>query len=85
VLTDAGFTGIAFARSEHVFHVGTDTDDAFGFMSQLNVLQMMMEDLDEPAKAQAFENLRAAIAAHESPDGVVFRSAAWMMTARKPD
>jgi SAM-dependent methyltransferase len=85
VLTDAGFTDIAFARSEHVFHVGTDTDDAFGFMSQLNVLQMMMEDLDEPAKAQAFENLRAAIAAHESPDGVVFRSAAWMMTARKPD
>jgi SAM-dependent methyltransferase len=84
VLTEAGFTDIAFDRSEHSAHFGSDAEDAFGFVSQLNVLVSLMEDLDEPAKAQALENLRATAAAHETPGGVVFRSMAWMVSARKP-
>ena len=84
VLTEAGFTDVAFDRSEHAAHFGSDADDAFGFVSQLNVLRALMEDLDEPSKAQAFENLRATAAAHETPDGVIFRSASWVVTARKP-
>ena len=84
VLTEAGFTDIAFDRSEHSAHFGSDAEDAFGFVSQLNVLVSLMEDLDEPAKAQALENLRATVAAHETPGGVVFRSMAWMVRARKP-
>ena len=45
---------------------------------------MMLADLDEGAKARALDNLRATIAAHETPDGVVFRSAAWVITAAQP-
>ena len=84
VLTEAGFTDVAFDRSEHSAHFGSDAEDAFGFISQLNVLQTMMEDLDEPTRAKGFENLRATVAAHETPDGVVFRSASWVVSARKP-
>jgi len=84
VLTGAGFTDVAFTRSEHAAHFGSDADDAFGFVSQLNVLQALMADLDEPAKAKGLDNLRATVAAHETPDGVIFRSASWVMTARKP-
>jgi len=40
--------------------------------------------LDEATKAQALDNLRATAAAHETADGVVFGSAAWVVTARKP-
>ena len=84
ILTEAGFTAVDFVASEHPFRVGADTDDAFGFVSQLQVCQKLLEDLDEPTRAQGFDYLRAAMAAHETPEGVVFRSTAWVVTARKP-
>ncbi len=84
ILTEAGFTDVAFAGSEHPFRVGTDADDAYGFVSGLHLVQLMLEDLDGETKAQALENLRSTIADHETPDGIVFRSAAWVVTARKP-
>lgn len=83
-LTEAGFTDVTFAGSEQPFNVGPDADDAYGFAAGLNPVQMMLADLDEPTRARALDNLRATIADHESPDGVVFRSAAWIITARKP-
>jgi SAM-dependent methyltransferase len=84
ILTEAGFADFAFAGSERPFNVGSDTEDAYAFVSGLNPVLMMLEDLDDPTKAQALDNLRATVAAHETPDGVVFGSAAWVLTARKP-
>ncbi len=84
VLTGAGFTDVAFAASNHPFRVGENADDAFGFVSQLQVFQKLLEDLDEPSRAKALENLRATIDAHETPDGVIFRSTALIVSARKP-
>lgn len=84
ILTEAGFTDVAFGGSEKTFNVGSDADDAYGFVSGLQPVLLMLEDLDEPTKAQALENLRANLADHESPDGIVFGSAAWVITARKP-
>ena len=82
-LTEAGFTDIAFAASEQPFHVGTDADDAYGFVTGLRVIQMLVEDLDDASRAQALGNLRATLAAHHTPDGVIFGSASWIITARK--
>jgi SAM-dependent methyltransferase len=84
VLSEAGFTDVAFAASEQVWPAGSDADDAYGFITGLKVIQMLLDDLDDTAKAEALENLRATIAAHETPEGVIFRSAAWIVTARKP-
>lgn len=84
ILTEAGFTDVAFAPSEHPWWVGSDADDAYGFVIGLRPLQTLLEDLDDATKAQALDNLRAAAAAHETPDGVIFGSAAWIITARKP-
>jgi SAM-dependent methyltransferase len=83
-LTEAGFTDVAFAGSEAPFHVGADAADAYGFAAGLNPVQMLLADLDGPTKARALDGLRATVAAHETPDGVVFRSAAWAITAGKP-
>jgi SAM-dependent methyltransferase len=82
--TDAGFTDIAFTESAHPFHVGSDSDDAYGFVSGLRVIQMLVEDLDDATKARALDNLRATMTAHQTADGVNFDSAAWIVTARKP-
>ena len=84
VLTVAGFADVAFAASERPFNVGSDTEGAYTFISGLQAVLMMLEDLDEATTAQALGNLRATVAAHETPDGVVFGSAAWVLTARKP-
>jgi SAM-dependent methyltransferase len=84
VLTEAGFTDVAFRGSEQPFNVGSDADDAYAFAAGLNPVQMLLADLDEPTQARALDGLRATIAAHETPDGVAFRSAAWVITARKP-
>ena len=84
VLTEAGFTDIAFAESVHPWWMGSDADDAYGFVSGLQVIKMLVEDLDGPLKTQALDNLRATAAEHETPDGVYFGSAAWAITARKP-
>jgi SAM-dependent methyltransferase len=84
ILTKAGFGDVAFASSEQSFNVGTDTDDAYRFVRGLQPVLVMLEDLDEATKTQALENLRGVVAAHETPEGVIFRSAAWVVTARKP-
>jgi len=83
VLTDAGFIDVTFAASEQPFHVGTDADAAYGFVSGLMVVQMLVRDLDDATKARALDNLRATMADHETADGVTFDSAAWVITARK--
>ena len=84
ILTEAGFADVAFAASERPFNVGANTEDAYTFVRGLQAVLMMLEDLDEATTAQALEKLRATVAAHETPDGVVFNSAAWVLTARKP-
>lgn len=83
-LTAAGFTDVAFGRSEQAFNVGRDADDAYAFVSELGPVQMLLEHLDEPARARALDNLRVVVADHVTADGVVFGSSAWVITARKP-
>jgi SAM-dependent methyltransferase len=84
ILTEAGFRDAAFRSSEQTFDVGNDTDDAYRFVSGLQPVLNMLEDLDEATTAEALDNLREVVAAHETPEGVIFRSAAWVVTARKP-
>ena len=84
ILTEAGFRDVAFGSSEQPWYVGTDTDDAYRFVSGLQPVLMMLKDLDDATRAQALDNLRGVVAAHETPEGVIFRSAAWVVTARRP-
>jgi SAM-dependent methyltransferase len=83
-LTDAGFTDIDHRSVSGRFELGTDADDAFTFARQLSVVQSLTADLDPDAKAAALDTLRRAIEDHETPEGVVFNSATWFITARRP-
>src|SRR5688572_17562144 len=68
ILTEAGFRDVNFAPSEQPWDVGTDTDDAYRFVSGLQPVLVMLEDLDEETRAQALDNLRDVVAAHEIPE-----------------
>jgi SAM-dependent methyltransferase len=83
-LADAGFVDIAHEPVRGEFCVGSDTDDAFAFFSRATIAQGLLAGLDDDAKAAGLDALRDTMASHETDRGVVFDSAAWIYTARRP-
>ena len=64
--------------------MGADTDDAYDFIRQIPIARGLLEGLDDPTRIRALDELRAAIAAHDTGNGVRFPSATWFITARRP-
>ena len=82
ILTDAGFADVELVGRHAPMSFGSDVEDAFTFI--LGIAGWMLEGLDEAGRARALDALRASIAAHTTGDGVVYDSAAWIVSARKP-
>jgi hypothetical protein len=49
----------------------------------LDIVKGLSDGLDDVARADAHEKLKAALRSHETPEGVRFGSAVWLVTARK--
>jgi SAM-dependent methyltransferase len=82
ILADAGFEAVGLREvNEHVYF-GTDAEDAFGFVRTLGITKGLLEGLDEATAAPALEALRTSLAAHETGEGVLLNSRAWLITAR---
>lgn len=81
LLTTAGFRAVDLAGMTAGLWLGSDANDAYRFV--LGLMSWMLEGLDDSGRAGALEALRATMAAHESADGVVFGSAAWLITATR--
>jgi hypothetical protein len=62
-------------------HFGADPDDAFRFVSALHA--GLVRDLDPDARERAYEELRASLVAHDTGEGVLYDSAAWLVEARR--
>lgn len=84
VLFEAGFRDVGLEAVEAPFRIGADGDDAYTFVSGLGVTRALLADLDEPTRQEALDALRATLTDHETADGVVFGSAVWLVTARRP-
>ena len=82
VLTGAGFTDVVLEGTRAGMWFGNDADDAHRFV--LGLMGWMLEGLDEAGRGRAVAALHAAMAAHETPDGVLFDSAAWIIEATRP-
>lgn len=82
VLAAGGFTDIELEGVRADMWFGNDGDDAFRFV--LGLLGWMLDGLDGTLRARALENLRSTTAAHESPGGVLYGSAAWIIRAKRP-
>ena len=48
------------------------------------MVQNLGRDLDDATRAKALDTLRRSIEDHETDDGVLFQSAAWLISARRP-
>jgi SAM-dependent methyltransferase len=81
LLAGAGFTGISIEPvTEHMW-LGADAGDAAGFLRENPAARTMLRDADEETVANVGQALRDALAAHQTGDGVVLGSAAWLVTA----
>jgi SAM-dependent methyltransferase len=84
VLSASGFVDIAFEPRNAPYYAGTDADHAYAFLSTLGFTRFATQDLDDADRVRAFDALRATIDAHATSDGVVYDSACWLVTARRP-
>jgi SAM-dependent methyltransferase len=83
-LTAAGFTDVTVTGVEEPQWFGATADRACRFVGGLGFAQNLLGDLDHSARARALAALRAEIAAHLTSDGVLYPSAMWIITARRP-
>jgi SAM-dependent methyltransferase len=80
-LRAAGYDDVTFTALAEPMFFGKDADDAYSFVSTLGITRGLTADLDDATKAAALELLHQALADHETADGVVFSSSAWLITA----
>jgi SAM-dependent methyltransferase len=82
VLSSAGYCDVSIDGARAPMWFGVDGDDAYQFV--LGLLSWMLDGLDDEGRMRATTSLRATIEAHETPGGVLYESAAWITTARRP-
>jgi SAM-dependent methyltransferase len=84
LLSATGFTDVGFADVREPMVCGATTDEAYALLSDDGPVRGLLADLSDADKATALDQLRAVIAAHETPSGVIFGSASWLIQARRP-
>ena len=82
VLGAAGFNGVELIALEEPQWLGANADDAWAFVSKMGIVRGLTGALDTDTKEDALDRLRAAVAAHEGPNGVEIGAAQWLITAR---
>lgn len=83
VLDKAGFDDVSFTSIDEPIEFGTDAEDAWGFIRGVGIVEGLTQDLDESTKADALAKLRAAVDEHETDEGVLFGTSAWLITASR--
>jgi hypothetical protein len=84
ILTAAGFTQIGLADVHEPVFYGHDAGAAYDAVLGLGRANELLAGLDAETSAEALERLRSTLDAHETRDGVLFDSRAWIVTAVSP-
>ncbi len=84
MLERAGFHDIRLGDVDEPVFYGSDTAAALEWVGGFQDVRSTLARLDAGARDRALERLRETLAAHHSAArGVVFRSRAWLITARR--
>lgn len=82
ILQGAGFVDVTLDEIVRPMRIGSDVDDAVGFLRSIPVVVDLFASATPDQQAAAEDAVRAALAAHMGPDGVVMEdNAAWLVTA----
>ncbi|HWC12220.1 MAG TPA: methyltransferase domain-containing protein [Acidimicrobiales bacterium] len=83
ILDEAGFEAVDLESVDEPVTFGVDADHAFAFVRTMGIVKGLTQDLDQTARQRALDDLYAVLAAHQSDEGVVLASSAWLITARR--
>jgi SAM-dependent methyltransferase len=81
LLAGAGFADVELEGTTAGMWFGNHADDAHRFV--LGLMAWRLEGLDDAGRARAVDALHATMTAHETPNGVLFDSAAWITGATR--
>ncbi len=82
VLRAAGFADVTLTEEAHPMWLGTDADDAFGYMRNQSIARAMMDGKPPELVERALAALRATLEDIAGPDGIQLPGRAWLVTAR---
>ena len=83
LLESAGFENVEFGELRAPMSFGDTAAQAHDFI--LGQLGWLVADLDETSRRAALAELLRTMKEHETPDGVQFGSAMWLITATRAD
>lgn len=83
-LDGAGFVDVALEERSEPVELGPDGASAYAMVSTQTLAGDLLSGLDAAERRQALSRLRDVLDAHQTPDGVLFGSACWLVTARRP-
>jgi len=83
ILGAAGFSEVELQPIDEPIHVGTDASDALEFAKTMGIIEGLTDGLDDAARSTAMSNLDELFRRHETHDGVLLGSAAWLITATR--
>lgn len=84
LLEAAGLTEVVSTPVDEPMVLGKDLDDAYEFFKEAGLSKGLSQDLDDAQRKEGFAKLRQFLADHETPEGVLVGSAAWIISATKP-
>jgi hypothetical protein len=83
ILTAAGFAEISFTDVREPVYYGPDPAVALDVVSGLRSTRDLLAGLEAGEAERALDRLRATLAAHQAPDGVLFDACSWIIAARR--
>ena len=81
LLRSAGFSRVDINPVGEPIEFGHNADDALAFVQHLGMVKGLTQELDEQTRAAAFDGLRAMLRRHQTGDGVLLGTAAWLTIA----
>jgi SAM-dependent methyltransferase len=82
ILTSAGFAEVGFTAVHEPVYYGANPDAGYDAVLRLRHAGDLLAHLDAATAEHALDRLRAVLEAHDTVDGVLFDSRAWIVTAR---
>jgi SAM-dependent methyltransferase len=81
LLVAAGFSDVVSEGTSEPMNFGSDASDAYRFVCEMGFTRWKLSMLDDEGRARALDALQRTLAAHDTRDGVLYDSAAWLITA----
>ena len=83
ILGGAGFASAEFGAVDVPMDFGRDADDAYTFLQTFGITKGLTETLGDDERRRAMDALLAVVDEHETPEGVLFGTSAWLITATR--